>query len=145
MEPTEINAISGEIVDAAMKIHRQLGPGLAEKVCEVLLAKELRRRGLKVDQQLAVPLRLDGVFFPEALRLDLLVEDTVVVEVKSVQALTPRDWRQTLTYLRLMDLPLGLLINFGEAMLKQGLHRIVNAPGLSLPRRLRERQGDIPL
>ncbi len=116
----DLDFLSGEVLDSAIRIHRRYGPGLLESVYEVLLTRELQRRGLRVERQKAVPLELDGVRFEEALRLDLLVEQAVVVEVKAVDRLAPAHWKQVLTYLRLMDLRLGLLINFGGATLKEG-------------------------
>ncbi len=137
---TEIDDITGEIVDAAYKLHTRLGPGLLESVYEVVLAKELERRGLKVERQKSVPFEFDGIWFDEGLRLDLLVEETVVVELKSVENLAPVHSRQLLTYLRLLNLSVGLLINFGAPTLKQGLHRIVSNYRPSASPRLRVNQ-----
>jgi iron complex transport system substrate-binding protein len=115
-----------EIVDASYKLHVRLGPGLLESVYETLLAAELARRGLKVERQKVVSFEFDGLLFDEGFRVDLLVEDVVVVELKSVENLAPVHMKQVLTYLRLLDLPIGLLINFGAPTLKQGLKRIAN-------------------
>jgi GxxExxY protein len=122
----DLDHITGEIVDAALKLHRDLGPGLLESVYQALLAQELRRRGLRVEQERSVTFEYDGLRFDEGLRVDLLVEETVVVELKSVEMLAPVHKKQVLTYLRLLKLPVGLLINFGAPTLKEGLHRIVN-------------------
>ena len=121
----EIDEITGQIVDAAVKVHMGLGPGLLESVYEVVLAKELERRGLTVQRQKTVSFEFDGIRFEEGFRVDLLVEG-VVVELKSVEKLAPVHSKQVLTYLRLLNLPVGLLLNFGAATLKEGLHRIVN-------------------
>jgi GxxExxY protein len=122
----ELDDITGVIVDAALKIHMELGPGLLESVYEAVLARALERRGFRVDRQKVIRFEYDGMIFEEGFRLDLLVEGRVVVELKSVEKLAAVNSKQILTYLRLMDLPVGLLINFGAATLKEGLHRIVN-------------------
>lgn len=126
LQPDELNRISGGVVDEAVRIHIDLGPGLMESVYEVVLAKKLADRGLKVIRQRPVPITYEGHTFEEAFRLDLLVEDQVVVELKSVEELAPVHFKQVLTYLRLLDLRVGLLINFGAPVLKEGIHRIVN-------------------
>ena len=121
-----LEGIAGQVVDAAVKLHIRVGPGLLESVYEVLLADALQRRGLSVERQKRVTVVLDGRTFERAFRLDLLVEAQLAVEIKSVDTLLTTHWKQLLTYLRLMDLRLGLLINFGEAKLKDGLKRVVN-------------------
>ncbi len=126
MKPQSLDDITGEIVDAAMKIHKALGPGLLESVYEAVLARELERRGLRVERQKAISFEYDGMHFDEGFRVDLLVEGLIVVELKSLEKLAPVHSKQLLTYLRLMNLSVGLLINFGNALLKEGLHRIVN-------------------
>jgi len=138
----EIDELTGIIVDAAYKIHTGLGPGLLESVYEAVLARELERRGLRVKRQALVSFDYDGMHFDEGLRIDLLVEDVVIVELKSVEKLAPVHSKQLLTYLRLMNLSVGLLINFGGATLKEGLHRIVNnyVPDRSASSRLRVNQ-----
>ncbi len=132
----ELDQITGEILDAAMHIHRNVGPGLLETAYEQLLAIELERRGLHVERQKRVALELDGMYFQEAFRLDLLVEQQVVVEIKAVEELARLHWRQVLTYLRLLDLRVGLLINFSCDTLMEGYKRIVNRYVDSAPRRL---------
>jgi iron complex transport system substrate-binding protein len=122
----ELDDITGAIVDVALKIHLELGPGLLESVYEAVLARALERRGFHVERQKAIRFEYDGMVFEEGFRADLLVEDRVVVELKSVEKLAPVHSKQLLTYLRLMNLPIGLLINFGAATLKGCLHRIVN-------------------
>ena len=120
------NPISKEIVDAAFIIHSKLGPGLLESVYEVILAYELKKRGLRVDRQLPIPIVWDDIRFEEGYRYDLLVNDKVLVEVKSIEMVVPIHKKQVLTYLRLMDKRLGLLINFNEEVIRTGISRIVN-------------------
>jgi len=138
-ENHEIDEITGQVVDAAFKVHSGLGPALLESVYELVLARELERRGFTVERQKSVSFEYDGLQFDDALRVDLLIEGCVVVELKSVETLAPVHSKQVLTYLRLLNLPVGLLINFGAATMKEGLHRIVNnyQPSLSAPPRLR--------
>jgi len=128
----KLNELTGIILDESIKVHRDIGPSVLESVYEAVLAKRLRQRGLTVERQKTVPLTIDGEHFDEVFRIDLFVEGMVVVELKSVEVLHPVHFKKTLTYLRLLKLPLGLLINFGEPTLKQGYHRIAN--------NLRERQ-----
>ena len=123
----ERDKLTGEIVDAALRLHMALGPGLLENVYEMVLAKELERRGLRTARQVPVSFEYDGLSFQDAFRVDLLVESRVVVELKSVERLAPVHSKQLLTYLRLMNLPIGLLVNFGASTLKEGLHRIANS------------------
>lgn len=137
----ELDDITGAVLDAAMKVHRGLGPGLMESVYETVLARELARRGLQVERQKTVAFEFDGMRFDDGLRLDLLVEDCVVVELKSVETVAAVHKKQVLTYLRLLNLPVGLLVNFGAATLKEGLHRIVNNLSPSASPRLRVNQG----
>ena len=113
-------------VDAAYQVHRTLGPGLLESVYEVALVHELKKRGLHAERQIAVSIEYDGIKFDEAFRVDLLVEDKVIVELKSVETVTRAHKKQLLTYLKLMDNRLGLLINFGEELIKDGITRVVN-------------------
>ena len=121
-----LNEISGEIVDAAFKVHSQLGPGLLESVYERVLTYELRKRGITVETQQIVPIRYDGIDFDEGFRLDLLVNDAVIVEVKSIDEIAAIHKKQLLTYLKLRDKRLGLLINFNVELIKQGITRIAN-------------------
>lgn len=136
----ELDDITGAIVDSAMKIHIDLGPGLLESVYEVVLAKALQKRGLQVERQKAIQFEYDGIVFEEGFRADLLIEGRVIVELKSVEKLAPVHSKQLLTYLRLMNLPVGFLINFGAATLKEGLHRVVNNLPSSASPRLRVNQ-----
>jgi GxxExxY protein len=135
-----LDEITGEIVDAAFKLHTGLGPGLLESVYEIVLARDLQRRGLQVERQKAVSFSYDGLEFDDAFRVDLLVEKTGVVEIKSVERPAPVHGKQVLTYLRLMNLPVGLLINFGAPTLKDGLQRVVNKLNPSASPRLRVNQ-----
>jgi GxxExxY protein len=120
------NQLSKIILDAAFRVHTKTGPGLLETVYEVVLAHELRKQGLEVQRQVPMRIRYDELVFDEGFRADLLVEDKVIVELKSVDKLVPVHSKQVLTQLRLSDRRLGLLINFGEVHLKNGIERIVN-------------------
>ncbi|MFH0785903.1 MAG: GxxExxY protein [Pseudomonadota bacterium] len=121
-----IEEISAEVVDTAFHLHKDLGPGLLESVYEVVLAKMLGDRGLSIERQKIIPIQYAGLRFDEGFRADLLVEGTVLVELKSVEHFAHVHSKQVLTYLRLLNLPLGLLINFGAATFKEGIKRIVN-------------------
>jgi len=123
--PPETNEIARQIVHAAFAVHTALGPGLLESVYEVCLAHELRKRGLTVRQQVVLPVHYDGVRLDAGLRLDLLVNDTVIVEIKAVENLLPVHKAQALTYLKLTGCRLALLINFNVPVIKEGIHRIV--------------------
>ena len=120
------NEIARHIVDAAYHIHRKLGPGLLESVYETVLAFEIEKRGLTVKRQIPVSIEYEGIRFEEGFRADLIVEDKVIVELKSVENVSPVHKKQLLTYLRLTDSRLGLLINFGCALIRDGISRIVN-------------------
>jgi GxxExxY protein len=120
------NQLSRIIVDSAFKIHATLGPGLLESVYEAVLAHELKLRGLTVTTQQAIPVIYEGVQLDVGFRSDIVVNRKVVVEVKSVDALAPVHSKQLRTYLRLMNLRLGLLINFNVNLIKEGIHRVVN-------------------
>ncbi len=125
-------AIAEAVVDSAFGIHTELGPGLLETVYEVLLADALVERGFMVEQQVDVPIQFRGKIFPVGFRADLIVERKVWVELKSVENLAPVHAKQLLTYLRLLDYRLGLLINFGAPLIKNGIKQIVN--GLESPK-----------
>jgi GxxExxY protein len=120
------NQISKMILDAAFKVHTALGPGLLESVYEVVLAYELRKQKLRAERQVPIAIRYEELVFDEGFRADLLVEEKVIVELKSVEKLAPVHSKQLLTQLRLSDRRLGLLINFGERRLKDGIERIAN-------------------
>ena len=120
--------VSRIVVDCAFHLHKELGPGLLESVYEVVLAKRLEQAGLKVERQKSVPIMIDGMKFSEGFRADLLIEESLLVELKSVENIQPIHSKQVLTYLRLLDLPIGLLINFGAETFKEGVKRVVNGP-----------------
>ena len=121
------NELGRIIVDAAVSVHRNLGPGLLESVYEVVLADALRRRGLRVERQVSVPIEYSGITFDEGFRADIIVESKVILELKSVEKLSNVYKKQLLTYLRLTGLKLGYLLNFGEALMKEGIIRMVNS------------------
>lgn len=132
--------IAADVIDVALHLHRDLGPGLLESAYEMLLANQLSRRGYGVARQHAVNFEYDGMRFDAAFRIDLLIEERLVVEIKSVERLNAVHAKQLLTYLRLMKQPLGLLINFGGATLKEGLQRVVNGHTSFASSRLRVNQ-----
>jgi GxxExxY protein len=121
------NETAKEVVDAAYKIHTTLGPGLLESVYEAVLAHELRKRGLQVLRQQPVPIVWEDVHLQEGFRMDLLVEGKVIVDTKSIEEIAPVHKMQVLTYLKLADKRLGLLINFNVDLIKNGIKRIVNS------------------
>ena len=120
------NEIATAVVDAAYKIHITLGPGLFESVYQRILEFELKRRGLKVEPEVVLPVCYEGVQLDLGFRVDLIVANKVIIELKSVEALAPIHRKQLETYLRLMDLRLGLLINFNVELIKNGIQRVVN-------------------
>jgi GxxExxY protein len=120
------NQIGKIVVDAAIAIHRDLGPGLLETVYEIVLLHELRKRGLRADRQVPIAIEYQGNRFDEGFRADIVIEDKVILELKSVESLNNVHKKQLLTYLKLADKRLGFLLNFGEAMMKQGITRIAN-------------------
>jgi GxxExxY protein len=120
------NDIARIVIDAALKVHMKLGPGLLESVYEAALAHELTARGLQIQRQVAVPVYYDGVLLDEGFRADIIVEGKVIVELKSQEFLSAVHPKQLLTYLRLTGLRLGLLLNFGAPLMKEGITRIVN-------------------
>ena len=122
----DIDAVSGDVLDVALRLHRDLGPGLLESVYEAVLAGRLVAMGYSVARQRAIDIEFEGLRFEAAFRIDLLVDDRLVVEIKSVERLLPVHAKQLLTYLRLTRQPVGLLINFGGATLKEGVRRLVN-------------------
>lgn len=122
----DIDEISGDVVDLAIRVHRELGPGLLESVYETILAGRLSDMGYSTARQVPVGIEFDGVQFENAFRIDLLVDDRLIVEIKSIERLAPVHAKQLLTYLRLTKQPVGLLINFGGETLKEGLRRLVN-------------------
>jgi len=121
-----IDEVSADVVGTAIRIHRELGPGLLESVYETLLAASLERMGYKVDRQKPIDIEYDGMRFVAAFRIDLLVDDRLVVEIKSVEQINKAHGKQLLTYLRLTKQPVGLLLNFAAATMKEGIQRVVN-------------------
>ncbi|TGM95543.1 GxxExxY protein [Leptospira dzoumogneensis] len=126
MKELKIDEITEIIIGSALKIHKDLGPGLFESVYEFILEKELQKQNLQVDRQKRITIQYGDIILKNAFRVDLLVENQVIVEIKSVEKLLPIHSKQTLTYLRLMKLQCGLLINFNEQLLKSGITRLVN-------------------
>ncbi|HYE61565.1 MAG TPA: GxxExxY protein [Phycisphaerales bacterium] len=122
----QYDQISGAILEVSVDVHRRLGPGLLESVYEAVLAHELRKRGFEVAVQTAVPVIWDDVRLEVGFRADLIVNDAGLIELKSVETIAPVHKKQTLTYLKLLDCRLGLLINFGADLIKDGLTRIAN-------------------
>jgi GxxExxY protein len=122
----EINQLSGAVVDSAMRVHSALGPGLLESAYKACLAYELKSRGIAVSAEVAVPVRYRGVELDVGYRLDLLVDDRIIVEAKAVNRIQPIHQAQLLSHLRLLDKRLGLLINFHVPHLKEGITRLVN-------------------
>jgi len=120
------NEIGNLVVDTAVEIHKELGPGLLESVYEAILARELERKGLAVKRQVVVPIEFRGMRFDEGFRADLIVEGKVVVELKSVDTINRAHQKQVLTYLKLTGCKLGCLLNFGEALMKNGITRVIN-------------------
>lgn len=120
------NELSYKIIGAALEVHKTLGVGLLENAYEVALAYELKELGLKVENQLLLPLKYKNELIDNAYRIDLIVENKIIIEIKSVVEIHPIFYSQVLTYLKLTDIKLGLLINFNTPLIKDGIHRIVN-------------------
>lgn len=119
-------ALASVVVDLGFHLHKDLGPGLLESAYETLLYEKLRQHGIPVRRQVSIPLKHDGIFVENAFKIDLLIDDLLVVELKSVERLQPIHSKQLLTYLRVMELPLGLLMNFGQALFRDGTKRVAN-------------------
>jgi GxxExxY protein len=136
----DIDEISGDVIDVALRLHRELGAGLLESAYEMLLAGKLAEMGYTVQRQFPVDIEFEGVAISAAFKIDLLVDNRLIVELKSVERLNAAHSKQVLTYLRLTNQPVGLLINFGGATLKEGLRRIVNDHKPSASPRLRVNQ-----
>jgi GxxExxY protein len=136
--PSDIEEIAREVVDAAFHLHCRIGPGLLESVYEIVLQQELQRRGLKVDRQMPIDIEIDDLRIVDAFRADLIIEDRLLIELKSIEKLAPVHAKQVLTYIRLMNLPLGLLVNFGAEVFREGVKRVINNQPLSAFAPLRE-------
>lgn len=122
----ELNDVTGKIVDRAVFVHQSLGPGLLESVYQRILAYELRKAGLRIETEVPIPVEWDGHVIDESFRADIIVNGAVIVELKSVETTKPVHRKQLLTYLKLSGIQIGLLLNFGETLLKNGIHRLVN-------------------
>ena len=120
------NEIGDIVVDCAVKVHMRLGPGLLESVYEAVLSYELQNRGLSIQQQVPISITYDDILFEEGFRADLVVDGKVILELKSVERVTKAHKKQLLTYLRLSGKKVGYLLNFGEALMKNGISRIIN-------------------
>ena len=126
MITTKTEEIAKIIVNSAYKVHKELGPGLLEKVYEVCLAHEISKAGLDVKRQIDLPIIYDGIEFNEGLRLDLLVENTVIVEIKAVETINPVWQAQIISHLKMLNKDLGFLINFNVPLIKNGIKRFIN-------------------
>ncbi len=122
----DLETLGKELVDSAYKVHTELGPGLLESVYEVSLSYELARRGFKVQRQVPMKIKYEDIYFDEGFRADIIINDLVIIELKSVEKLHPVHKKQLLTYLKLTGKNLGFLINFGETLIKNGITRIVH-------------------
>ena len=120
------NELAKVVVDAALVVHKSLGPGLLESVYQAVLAYELRQRGLKVEAEVSIPVVYGQVQIETAFRADLIVDGCLLIELKSIEQVNPIHKKQLLTYLRLSEIKIGLLINFNEELIKNGIHRVVN-------------------
>jgi len=136
----DIDLVSGDVIDVALALHRELGPGLLESVYETIPAGKLTQLGYSVQRQLPVDIQYEGLLFQSAFRVDLLIDARLLVEIKSVDLLNIAHTKQLLTYLRLMKQPVGLLLNFGAPTLKDGIRRVVNNYSPSASPRLRVNQ-----
>ena len=137
---THVEELARIAVDVGFELHKEIGPGLLESVYEALLAASLGKRGIKIDRQKPIEVRYAGLIFAEGFRADLILDDRLIIEVKSAERLAPVHGKQLLTYLRLLDLPLGLLMNFGGATFREGVRRVVNQHTDFAPSRLRVNQ-----
>lgn len=122
----KLEQLVADVLNCGLQLHRDIGPGLLESVYEQVFADRLHALGLKVDRQQPVNIVIDGKSYPEAFRFDILVNRQLLIEIKSIERIGPVHISQTLTYIRLMNLPLGLLLNFGNETFKQGIRRVVN-------------------
>lgn len=122
----ELEALVRRVIDIGFGLHRDLGPGLLESAYEMILFEKLRQQGIEVRRQVPISVSYDGIFIENAFKVDLLIESRLIVELKSVERTLPFHGKQVLTYLRLMNLKLGLLMNFGQTLFKDGIKRITN-------------------
>ena len=126
--PADVESLATAVVDSAFAVHKELGPGLLESAYEACLGQELKLRGVKHQLQILVPLNYKGIRVEIGYRADVVVEEKLLIELKSVDQLLPIHTAQVVTYLRLKKIPLGLLINFNEVLIKHGIHRVLNVP-----------------
>jgi GxxExxY protein len=126
MTQHSIEAVISDVIDCGLAIHERFGPGLLESAYEILLVEMLARRGRKAVRQKTISIRFDDIIIEDVYRLDLFVDDQLIVELKSVEQLLPLHSKQVLTYLRITGLPVGLLLNFGGSLFKEGIRRIIN-------------------
>lgn len=131
----DIEELATKAIDCGFHIHKRLGPGLLETVYEAVLAASLARVGLRVERQKSIPIRFDDLIIVDGFRADLIIEERLIIEVKSVERSAPVHAKQLLTYLRLTEQPLGLLMNFGCETFREGLKRVVNGPAAIYPGR----------
>lgn len=124
----DVEMLARKAIERGLFVHRELGPGLLESIYEAVLATGLAREGLHVERQKLVPMTFEGITYPESFRLDLVVDRTLIIEVKSTERNLPVYSKQLLTYLRLTEQPVGLLMNFGFPTFREGLKRVVNGP-----------------
>ena len=125
---SDVEEIARQAIDCGFHIHKKLGPGLLESVYELVLAAKLERNGLRVERQKPIPIQFEELSIPDGFRADIVVEGKLIIEVKSVERFAPIHAKQLLTYVRLMEQPLGLLMNFGCETFRDGLKRVVNGP-----------------
>lgn len=121
-----IEKLAAVAVDCGYHLHREIGPGLLESVCEILLCESLIERGVKIERQVSVPIKFKGIVIDNAFRADIIIDRKLVIELKSTETHAPVHAKQLLTYVRLLDMPLGLLMNFGAATFKEGIKRLAN-------------------
>ena len=126
MREKDENEIGTLIIETAIDLHKKLGPGLLESVYEVILMKQLAKKGLSVQRQVSIPIEFEGEHFDEGFRVDLFVDGKVIIELKSVEAITSAHKKQLLTYLKFTNTKLGYILNFGSELMKHGIERIVN-------------------
>ena len=134
---SDVEELARRAIDCGFRIHRELGPGLLESVYEIVLAASLERDGLRVERQKPIAINFDGLTIADGFRADLVVADRLIIEVKSVERTVPVHAKQLLTYLRLTEQPLGLLMNFGCETFREGVKRVVNGPSAFIPARPR--------
>ena len=125
----EINELTGTVIESCIKIHSTVGPGCYEKVYEEILNYELFKKGIKVERQIYMPIKYETLFIPKACVMDLLIENQLIAEIKSIENVLPVHYRQTTTYLKLMNLKHGMIINFKVNRMKEGIHRVFNNSG----------------